>query len=700
MKSFNRDAKQLIRSYIDSVEEYLTSKTRLHPNEVDSLLSEINDFLYLRSSEIATDPDDRVFFTDAIKAIEECGSPSEIGDFLSSDDREPSQIESEFLKSRQSSERTYEKAKEFESATMKESADNIKSEDRTQIEGDFFEGFVGSYSRFKVFGVYRVFTLFLAFFLVVGLLSYYYYQLGHVSPFAINYLVFFAPISLIWEAVVINGWKDRLVMKGFERKNDDFVVLWLFRLTLLAALLKVSYFFHIIYIWLIPITIMLFAFIERQLRSDLWKTKLSPFFGYLANKISQEDSGDERVQDWQSWAANILPKTLLGRIVIGILSLILLLDFMGLGIVNYNINSFFGINGGRTIASGFGILIGVFSLGTHRFRNVITGQIEAITIVEKNFVIWLMRLILMRQLVTRIMDPGISYLLLFVMAGEILAETYGGTLFRLFLISLFTRLAFGRPETTSVPLLESRILTEAPSANDNQNQGFSRNQIQSTSAVRSPVKDIQDQSSSLPSQPNEADFVEKRRSRSRNSLSLFVSAIITTLFILLASFYEVILATIIILTNFNPDGAYTINELEFGIPLSSPPRTIVIDGITIWIWYGLFLLGLQLFLQTLLDSYGAVRGQQEGFIVKASRNFSRFWLLLVFAGVGYRALFFFNSYTLIQGLVACVLFIFSEITAWRSRVERRKLFFDPPVSQSTGEPPHNKSLLNQPGRMN
>ncbi|MFW9777720.1 MAG: hypothetical protein ACFFE8_02620, partial [Candidatus Heimdallarchaeota archaeon] len=63
MKSFNRDAKQLIRNYIDSVEEYLTSKTHLHPNEVDSLLGEINDFLYLRSSEIATDPDDRVFFT-------------------------------------------------------------------------------------------------------------------------------------------------------------------------------------------------------------------------------------------------------------------------------------------------------------------------------------------------------------------------------------------------------------------------------------------------------------------------------------------------------------------------------------------------------------------------------------------------------------------------------------------------------------
>ena len=72
MKTFDVDAKHLIRNYIDSIEEFVRNNTRLHPNEIDSLLNEINDFVYLRSRELTVG--DRVLYSDVLRAIEECGS--------------------------------------------------------------------------------------------------------------------------------------------------------------------------------------------------------------------------------------------------------------------------------------------------------------------------------------------------------------------------------------------------------------------------------------------------------------------------------------------------------------------------------------------------------------------------------------------------------------------------------------------------
>lgn len=70
------DANQLTRTYIDDVEQLLRSNSGLHVNEIDSLLSEINDFLHLRSRELSKR--DRVNYREVLEAIDECGSPSEI----------------------------------------------------------------------------------------------------------------------------------------------------------------------------------------------------------------------------------------------------------------------------------------------------------------------------------------------------------------------------------------------------------------------------------------------------------------------------------------------------------------------------------------------------------------------------------------------------------------------------------------------
>ncbi len=76
MKKMDNDANQLTRTHIDDVEQLLRTNSSLHANEVDSLLSEINDFLHLRSRELSEG--DIVSYKDVQRAIDECGSPSEI----------------------------------------------------------------------------------------------------------------------------------------------------------------------------------------------------------------------------------------------------------------------------------------------------------------------------------------------------------------------------------------------------------------------------------------------------------------------------------------------------------------------------------------------------------------------------------------------------------------------------------------------
>lgn len=76
MKIMDPDANQLARTYIDNVEELLRSNSRFHVNEIDSLLSEINDFIHLRSRELSKE--DSVHYREVLEAIDDCGSPSEI----------------------------------------------------------------------------------------------------------------------------------------------------------------------------------------------------------------------------------------------------------------------------------------------------------------------------------------------------------------------------------------------------------------------------------------------------------------------------------------------------------------------------------------------------------------------------------------------------------------------------------------------
>ncbi|MFW9905818.1 MAG: hypothetical protein ACFFFH_15910 [Candidatus Thorarchaeota archaeon] len=76
MKELEPDARQLAKTYINNIEELLHSNSRLHVNEIDNLLSEINDFIHLRCRELSSR--EYVQYREVLEAINECGSPSEI----------------------------------------------------------------------------------------------------------------------------------------------------------------------------------------------------------------------------------------------------------------------------------------------------------------------------------------------------------------------------------------------------------------------------------------------------------------------------------------------------------------------------------------------------------------------------------------------------------------------------------------------
>ena len=67
MKKMDTDANQLARTHIDDVEQLLQTNSSLHANEVDSLLSEINDFLHLRSRELSKGKS--VNYMDVVEAL-------------------------------------------------------------------------------------------------------------------------------------------------------------------------------------------------------------------------------------------------------------------------------------------------------------------------------------------------------------------------------------------------------------------------------------------------------------------------------------------------------------------------------------------------------------------------------------------------------------------------------------------------------
>ena len=210
MKKINNDAKVLIRSYIDNVEEYLKSTCKMHPNEIDSLLNEINDFMFIRSNELATG--ETISHSDVLEAMEECGSPSEICDqYLESENDQTSHLDK--TKAEYGSKKVSVKKPplSFRGSKSKVSAASSSSSTSNYLE---------QFGQYKLFAIYRVISAFTFIMLIImvvtrpfGDIGASYFDLYDVEYFIDNFLsrgALWVLAFLFFEGWLIHRWKQRL----------------------------------------------------------------------------------------------------------------------------------------------------------------------------------------------------------------------------------------------------------------------------------------------------------------------------------------------------------------------------------------------------------------------------------------------------------------------------------------------------------
>jgi hypothetical protein len=293
MKSFDVDAKHLIRTYIDGIEEYLRQHTRLHPNEIDALLNEINDFVYLRSGELAIR--DRVHYNDVLKAIEECGSPSEICEqYLELDrDDQPQPFTPKVISSSKSS-------------VTKQNGEQVSStpvitERRKVQEG--LKDITSSYRQGSLwFSLYRLLFIFFVgwFNIALFIVGYtrnpdWYYSSYEFYIQSINFcfiVTFWAVFLVLWEGILINKWKTKLSrVKGMDRSLDNTVLIWISRISFLLLFFKSSILLHLSYLFFVPVWAVLACFVERRLKSELWVEKLGPWLVSIGSFLANPQEG-------------------------------------------------------------------------------------------------------------------------------------------------------------------------------------------------------------------------------------------------------------------------------------------------------------------------------------------------------------------------------------------------------------------------
>ncbi len=312
MKKMDVDAKQMIRDYIDSIDEYMKEKTNLHPNEIDGLLNEINDFIYLRSKEISTNK--KIHFKDILKAIDECGSPSEICEQYTDLNE-------------------VDKGKKFTPKGSAAEDGNIESDDKlnTISLSNFasakrdrfywvrnpFRAIFSLMKAFPSFILFRITSILCYISWLIFLLLYftlfinenwdnwlYNGEFGYIDPgeafdfffianifFLISFLLF-----IIIEGVLIDFLKSfKVNNQNYNRKSDDTAILFISRLSFLLLLLKSSILLNFYYIPLIPFWIILTLFIERKFKSELWNKKISPIFISIGLRIEGGSSTENRI---------------------------------------------------------------------------------------------------------------------------------------------------------------------------------------------------------------------------------------------------------------------------------------------------------------------------------------------------------------------------------------------------------------------
>ncbi len=691
MKSMNQDAKVLIRSYVDSIEEYLKSTCKMHPNEIDTLLNEINDFMYIRSNELATG--NTITHSNVLQAMEECGSPSEICDQYYESDSE------EFVPT----------PKSQSTFTPKQKKSGM---DKARLAGKKFpsssDTFFGQLRKFKVFALYRV--IFGMFFLPAILMAIFSpfgnpYQTNFSYEDVLDLINSYLAVTYVWivmffilEGWIIPKWKNRLSSRGFRRSLDDGVIntisrVGFFGLFFKASLLPIPWIAYVIFPSLIVIQILM----ERQLKSNLWNHTLSPALITIAKSIEENTVYSHFKREFNGRILSIQQLTTKQKVALVFGGISLFFSFFYPWGYGWDGNLF------TTYYSTFETHYLVVYLATHLFLAsivliafIITSfsseakQAHSVLRLDSTS-FWIGRMIGIRSLLMIFaFDYGYLYsfevfltLFFFIIYGFYEA-TVGFQRHQALKKSLVASLqSFGQSSlhvSNYRPALEPRK-SSSPSRAINATESLSEvpREIKSTSMV-SPQ--IQDSQTPPPSSPSESGIVTISRGLYSFLVQLtsllvtlltpvysFLKAIGIALFLFLSMIYESVLLILTILTSTTLDGSYVIPVFSFSA-VNDSYSLYRIGGFTIWSWYLLGLLVVQVFIIVVIQWFQFLRKHPEGFITIVFRNFSRILLIIMFLGALYQVLVG-DSYAILRIISLLILTLYLELSCLKIRLERR-----------------------------
>lgn len=689
MKSIDVDAKHLIRTYIDGIEEYLREHTRLHPNEIDGLLNEINDFVYLRSGELAVE--DRVHYNDVLKAIEECGSPSEICEqYLELDKEEqpepfspkivPSPSEKPVTRSPKTA------LKQFKTQKKETVFDSIKSHDGFRNVSSFYNRFPVWFSLYRFFFILYISTIIVGLFGItnlayypedwyVGSVDYFFDSLHHCYQTTL-----FAFILVFWESFLINKWKARLVReKGMDRSFDDTLIIWISRIGILMLLFKASLLLDYIYLLFVPIWLFLMCLVERQFKSELWVEKLGPWLVSLGSMFSnpQDNQTKDSISSlWNKFRSQYSSQEKGSAVILaGLLGFTFIFPWYSESNYPYGAFPFFLIS--STVMIGITI---VFSVSKESSFNDN----------ESELIAWLMRLltfktILILSLINRI-DPSGFYFGSVIIIGvlimsEIVLHTYGGKSFRSWVGKAL--ITFGGSSSTNNTLPTYSTKEHPLSSVENEQISkvestviYSQKSLDGSpdrKGVTEPVQIVPDEYIPRVKKPSLV-------ARFFKAIGEIGIALLMTFLMLIFSFYEVILTFLVCIISFSYEGIYEVPVLVIGGFIFSilPYSTATLKGYTITIWHLFLFLGIQLFFIVTAQLYGLTAKKPEGVILKVCRNLTR--ILLGVAIIGILVHYFYDDlYSSFKLLIAFGLLFFSELTSWKVRSERKKFIL--PISE-------------------
>ena len=676
MKPINNDAKSLIRSYIDDIEKYMKSTGEIHPNEIDALLNEINDFMFIRSNEIATG--DSILYSDVLKAIDECGSPSEISEqYL--DSEEPDDTITEEISDSTKHPKLFFTRKTSERRITEHSA--IYDKDRSR--GSWFR----NYLKAPFFTLIRfppiIFILFVLFLMIISpLFPYYdtdYYSIELIEIFDEYFAI--TIFTCLWftfsEGLFFDKWKNRLDPTKFKRKIDDNLIITLARIGFISVCFKTSVLPMPEYlIVIVPIPFLCLIFLERRFKTHFWVSRVSPSLLKAANDM-EEGSFSVTLNIPRKFLQMYQDIDIIKKIYLVALSFIFIISLFLPGKYGWKewrfpfdiseeyFNVFYP---GSTL--NFIITLSIFGM-IFLFIGILIDikqkeRVNEFGSFDNSTATWLIRIFTLRMIFL------------------ILTYNSRGTLGRLllFLLPLYLFFEIFKGRSVNSPVITAIRYVGQSNEKGKYPSSKKRQKIVSTSK---PSKN-QESPTELPPTPSFFTRIRRRIiplfknfisglvliakkivERIYDPLRSSLKALFVTIFLLIGSIVEIFLVLFSMLTAVSTDGSIHLPTYAFNIG-SYHYR---FSEIIIWSWYIIGILAIQLFLLVLVEWFLYLNQSSEGFLTLFFRNLSRIILSILYIGI-FIQISSGDQYAYVRLYLLIILTLFSEITAFKIRLERRK----------------------------